>query len=266
MDTIVHRSTHAQSHKQRHKIDKHTLNKTTVSATYNTTATHNNNNDNLTTGPSKSWWEEAKRLLDLAAPLVVVQIGIEIPQMIVTAIMGRRFDPHYLDAIGLGNMVINMFALSFLLGLLMATDTLAPQAYGADNKRQVGILAIRGCFVCMAVVLPINTIICLNLEAISLWMGQPALASRYAADFCRVCLIGIPFNIVYFVGWKFLSAQGIMRPLVVVTVPCFLVILPTSLHFLTNQFWLCGIRHGTGLLPYFPSGPALGISRLVPTI
>ena len=226
--------THVQSHKQRHKIDKHTLNKTTVSAMYNTTATHddddksnNNDNDNLTTGPSKSWWEEAKRLLDLAAPLVVIQIGIEIPQMIVTAIVGRRFDTHCLDAIGLGNMVINMFVLSFLLGLLMATDTLAPQAYGAENKRQVGILAIRGCFVCMAVVLPINTVVCLNLEAILLWMGQPALASRYAADFCRVCLIGIPFNIVYFVGWKFLSAQGIMRPLVVVTVPCFLVILPT---------------------------------------
>ena len=187
-----------------------------------------------------TWWDEAKRLLNLAIPASIIKMGNQVPQMIAIAVVGKRFGPEYLGACGFTKMVGMIFIVAFLQGLLTATDTLAPQAYGANNKRQVGILAIRGAVVCFVCIVPINTVLCMYLEEILLWMGQPPLASKYAEEYCRAYLWGIPFTIVYFVGWKFLAAQGNMRPLMYVTIISMLVTLPLSLQFFVNKYGFVG--------------------------
>ena len=182
------------------------------------------------------WWDEAKRMVDLAVPSTLVKIGIQVPPMIITAMVGKRFGSHYLGGFALANLVVNLCIVAVLQGLLMASDTLGPQAYGVNNKRQVGILAIRGAVVCLVCIMPLSTVVRMHLEELLLWMGQPLLASKYAEQFYRVIQWGIPFNVLYFVGWKFLSAQGKMRPLIYVTIVSMLVVLPLSLHFFLNAF------------------------------
>ena len=211
--------------------------------TRNHEATLNENNDDddddahLT---HTSCSHETRLLSELAVPSMIVKIGVMVPQAIVAATVGRRFGIAYLDGFTLANFVINIFTLSIVQGLLSATDTLAPQAFGADNPGEVGILAIRGTIVCLVLVMPVNIVLSCFLESTFLALGQPAMPSHYAAEYYRVYLFGMPFTILYYVLWKFLAAQSSMKPLVVVGLVSFCVTLPLSLSVLLNRYGFVG--------------------------
>lgn len=57
--------------------------------------------------------------------------------MVIVAFVGHYNDTVALDAIGLGTSIANVFGVSVAQGLATAVDTLASQAYGGNNKRQV---------------------------------------------------------------------------------------------------------------------------------
>ena len=54
------------------------------------------------------------------------------------AFAGRLDNPDALAAVGLANMMINIFGLSFSFGMNTALETLAAQAVGAENYEKAG--------------------------------------------------------------------------------------------------------------------------------
>jgi Na+-driven multidrug efflux pump len=78
------------------------------------------------------------------------------------------------------------------------------------------------------------------LKPLLVWVGEDEEASQHAADWYRIYILYIPFYALYCITWKFLSAQNIMKPLVVVCIISTCVILPLSLEYLTSWFGFLG--------------------------
>ena len=211
--------------------------------------------------PSPVWWDETKRMVELSVPTIIINLGFFMPQAITASFVGRYIGTIALDGFTLGNLIANLFTLSILWGLSFANDTLSPQAFGANNYREVGQLAVRG-FVCGTVaIVPANIILFFFLEHILLFTGQPAGPSAMAAQFYRVYMVGLPFLVLYVMVWKFLAAQEITKPLVLVFVFNCAVVLPLSLWFFVD--WLGLIGAAVALALFMLSESVLLIAYLV---
>jgi Na+-driven multidrug efflux pump len=77
-----------------------------------------------------------------------------------------------LAAISLANLAGNLSAMSLIFGMLTAFDTLAPQALGRGDKREVGLLVQRGLLAC-AVMMPLVAAVWGNMETLLVMLGQP---------------------------------------------------------------------------------------------
>jgi MATE family multidrug resistance protein len=154
--------------------------------------------------------------------------------------IGRQLGPVYLDGFTLASLTGNLLTLSLLTGLFSASDTLSPQAFGAGNYKEVGLLAMRGLVGSLFLMLPINMVLIPFMKDILIWVGQDEVTSGLAARWYRIYVCGIPFYALYNVTWKFLSAQEIMAPLLVVMVGTCGVVLPIALTVLVRCMGFLG--------------------------
>ena len=185
-------------------------------------------------------WREAKLLLRLAIPTVIIQLGGVLPNFLTASYVGRQFGSVFLDGFTLANLMGNLCNLSLLQGLYTAADTLSPQAFGAGNYKEVGLLAIRGYLASWLVLIPINAVLFMGFSRAMIAVGQDVQAATVAQAWYRLYACGLPFYALYMVTWKFLSAQETMQPLVVVCLICCGIILPCSLEFFTRSFGYLG--------------------------
>jgi len=107
---------------------------------------------------AKLLWTEAKLLGELAFTTVIIQLGFTLPPFLIASHVGRHYGTVYLDGFTLAILTGNLFTLSVLQGLYSAADTLSPQAFGAGNPRQVGLLAMRGFFGSMMLVSMVDSL------------------------------------------------------------------------------------------------------------
>jgi MATE family multidrug resistance protein len=186
-------------------------------------------------------------------------VGFIISPLLTASYVGRKFGPTFLSGFTLANMTGNLCTFSLLAGLFSAADTLGPQAFGAGDKKEVGLLAMRGFFFSCILLFPINVVLVLHLRFILIGLGQDVEAASHAQDWYRIFVLSLPFNILYQTIWKFLSAQHIMKPLIVVSIVSCLIILPVVLEILTEAFGFLGSAmayvifqgfQGTSLLLY----------------
>lgn len=183
---------------------------------------------------------EAKGLLNIAVPTVIIQLGFVVPPFLTASYVGRYFGPVYLDGYQMAYLSINLFTLSLLAGLFSASDTLSPQAFGAGNYREVGVIAVRGFLGSMVLVLPVCFILAFCMDNVLMAFGEDPEASMYAAEWYRVYAVALPFYGLYMAIWKFLSAQNVMMPLVISTVFSTALVLPVAMHVLVTQFGFAG--------------------------
>jgi len=147
----------------------------------------------------------------------------------------------YLSAFTIANLTGNLSTFALLAGLMTASDTLSPQAYGKENYEEVGRIAIRGFCVCINTLVPMNVILFFSLETIMTdYLGQDAEASHHAHQWYQIYCFGLPFAIVFNVIWKFLSAQHILRPLIVVATFSTGIVLPISLTYFIKHMGFLG--------------------------
>lgn len=197
------------------------------------------------------WWKETKRALNLAIPTIVINVGTMLPQAITTSALGRQLGSSYMEGFTLANATANLLNLSVLQGFYMANDTLSPQAFGAKRYKEVGLLSIRGFFVCLCAITPITVMLCLYLEAILIFLGEPPDVAMLAGEFYRVYALGFPLYIVFMMMWKFLAAQEIMIPLLVVIMVNCTVVLPLSLYWFIRWFGYLGAASALVLYQLF---------------
>jgi len=128
-------------------------------------------------------------------------------------------------------------------GLFSVADTLGPQAFGVGNKKQVGLIAMRGFCCALCLLLPINVILVMHIKDILVALGQDEEASKYASDWYRIYVCSIPFSIAYNAIWKFLSAQQVMEPMILTSLASCGIVLPLSLDMLIERFGFVGSAH-----------------------
>ena len=190
--------------------------------------------------PSSAAWTEARLLINLVAPTVLIQLGATFPPALTASYIGRHLGAIYLDGFTLACLTGNLFTLSLLSGLFSASDTLSPQAFGAGNYKEVGLLAIRAYIASLIVIIPINILLAIYMKDLLISFGENDETALLAAQWYRVYMYGLPFYAFYNVTWKFLSAQAVMFPLVVVLMATCGIVLPLTLHHLVPRFGFMG--------------------------
>lgn len=210
--------------------------------------------------PSKSsFWLEAQLLAEVGLPTILIEVGLSLPGFLVSSYVGRYFGHESLSALTLALLTGNLTTLAILNGLFMASDTLSPQAFSLGNQRQVGILAIRGFVIAMVILIPINILLWFDLAPILTAAGQDPASAVQAWHWYQVYVWALPFYALYMITWKFLAAQAVMRPLVVVALLSGGVVLPLALRVFAHYFGFEGtavailflqIMEALGLLGY----------------
>ena len=187
-----------------------------------------------------SFWKEVEILVGLAIPTIIVTLTFVIPPFLTASYVGRHFGHVYLDGYSLANLTGNLLTMAPLQGFFRASDTLSPQAFAAQNYREVGLLAIRGFVGTLLIIIPINAILYLFMGTILDFLGQDDEAASHAWHFYVIYALSLPFYSLYTITWKFLSAQNVMRPLVVCTLVSTCVVLPTCLEVFVRSIGFFG--------------------------
>jgi multidrug resistance protein, MATE family len=202
------------------------------------------------------WNKEIYLLSALAAPTIAIQLGVVLPNFLLASQVGRMYGSIYMDGFTLANMMGNLCNLSLLQGIYTASDTLGPQAFCAHNYAQVGLLCIRGVVASVIVLVPINAVLVAYFEPMMVAVGEDPEAARHAQDYYRIFVWALPFYVLYNVTWKFLSAQEIMTPLVVVCLLACSCILPIGVFGFMQESWL-GFLGSAWTIVLFQSSQAI---------
>ena len=192
-------------------------------------------NDATSSPPKESLRAEARKLFFLAVPTIIIHLSFVVPPFLTASYIGRHFGHYHLTGYTLANLTGNLLTLALLQGFFNASDTLSPQAFGAGNYRQLGLLAMRGYVATMMIIIPTSIFLFLGMDKLLIALGQDPKAAQYAWDFYMIYALSFPFYSLYVVIWKFLSAQDILLPLVVCTSFSTLIVLPISLELLVKS-------------------------------
>ena len=167
---------------------------------------NNNNNKNTTHNSSSSKYDsilqETKLFLELAIPTTLLNVGFTISPLLTASVVGRKFGSMYLSSFTLGNLTGNICSFSILAGILGATDTLGPQAYGLQNYKEIGLLTIRGIVLNLILLIPINIVLILYLQDMLLYVGiQDYDAAYNAQQWYNIFVWNLPFFVIFQSIW-----------------------------------------------------------------
>jgi multidrug resistance protein, MATE family len=110
-------------------------------------------------------------LLELATPLVLIQIGTMLMGVVDTIMVGR-VSAQALAAVALGNLYYFVLSI-FGMGVLMALDPIIAQALGARDELAVARGLQRGLVLSVALAIPLSLLM-LTARPVLTWVGQPA--------------------------------------------------------------------------------------------
>jgi len=184
--------------------------------------------------------EEVPLMLRLSAPSVVITV-FSFLIWFLNALYAAQLGVTELAAVSLGGLTQNLCGFSIVIGLLGAVDTLAPQAVGAQNFEEVGLLVQLG-LIASTLAYPLMVLMWLNAGPLLLAAGQPPEVSELAARYLRIAIVGMPARILYELARKFLNAQRIvaMPFLLVVPLVCG-VVHPLLLEYCVAELGFDGI-------------------------
>lgn len=154
-------------------------------------------------------------MLGLAAPVVVVQVGLMLMGVVDTMVVGR-LSAEALAAVALGNLAVLSVA-AFGMGLLMALDPLVAQAVGAGDTGTVRRSVQRGMILAGLISIP-SGLILLPGEWILSFLRQPSEIIPVAAGYARIAILALPAFFAFVVLRQTLQALEKMRPIVLTIV------------------------------------------------
>jgi len=154
-------------------------------------------------------------LLTLAAPIVLIQLGMMLMGVVDTIMVGR-VSATALAAVALANLY-SFGIMIFGLGVLMALDPIISQALGARDELAVSRGIQRGFVLSAVLTVPISLLL-LTVDPVLTLAGQPPEVVPYAAGYVyRTTLAVWPFY-AFVVLRQTLQAHRRTRPIVVTIV------------------------------------------------
>lgn len=163
-------------------------------------------------GASRPPTGELGALVRLAAPVVVVQLGLMLMGVVDTLMLGR-LSPAALAAGALGHV----YSITFLIagqGLLMALDPLVAQAWGAGDRDAVGRHLSHGVALALLITVPVTALMLHPAPALSA-LGQQAAIVPEATRYIRGVALGNAAFFLFVVLRQTLQAMSSVRPAVV---------------------------------------------------
>ena len=107
-------------------------------------------------------------------------------------IVGHLGSSAQIAGYGLGNTVLNIFAMSIFFGMNGAISSMVSQASGTGNEHLCGVVLNRGRFVSTVAFIPMMIILWFS-EKILLAIGQDRMAADYGAVYARLLIPGMFF-------------------------------------------------------------------------
>lgn len=161
--------------------------------------------------PLRPGRDDFKRLITLAAPVVVVQVGLMFMGVVDTIMVGHVSAVDLAGA-ALGNLYF--FGVTvFGMGLLMALDPIVSQAVGAGESEGVARAIQRGLVISAGLTLLFGALF-LPAGYVLALLGQPADVVPRAEGFVRWSILGLPAFFAVFTLRQTLQAMHRMRPIV----------------------------------------------------
>jgi multidrug resistance protein, MATE family len=178
---------------------------------------------------------EARALLvDLALPIIVVQLALAFPAFAAASFVGRNLGHLDLAGFTLANLTTNLFGMSLLQGMYTASDTIGPALYAVSaTRKELGVLAVRGFVLSLLVTLPVALLLSVTLRSLlATWGEDPGVSDR-AVLWYRITALALPFYAAVMVAYKFLSAQNRLGPMVITLGLSCALILPLYLRIVS---------------------------------
>jgi MATE family multidrug resistance protein len=157
--------------------------------------------------PSRS---DYRALLDLAVPIVTVQVGMHF-MGVVDALMVGRLSAAGLGAVALGNL-FSMAITILAQGILQAVDPIVSQGVGAGDRPAIARGIQRGLVLAVLLTVP-AAVLHLGAGAFLRLARQPAEIVPLADAYVRALIPGILAALVFSVGRQSLQAMGHLRPI-----------------------------------------------------
>jgi MATE family multidrug resistance protein len=165
-------------------------------------------------------WDVHLAIVKISTPLILTGFFIMFAEQINYIFVGDLENTNAIAAVGLGNMIINLIALSVSFGMNCAMETLVSQAHGAHNLRLCGVILNRGRAMLLVMFVPI-AILLYCTPWILKGLGQDEEISQLAGGYVRTLLPGI-FCIMQFDAHKTLL-NGMAYTLVPTTIQAFAI-------------------------------------------
>ncbi len=148
-------------------------------------------------------------MLALAAPVVVVQVGLQLMGFVDVLMVGR-VSAEALGGVALGNFYFFNIAI-FGMGMLMALDPIVAQAVGAGDTGGVRRGMQRGVVLALVVSVGVGAAYGVSGIAFSLLRQPPAIVPL-ARDFVQISIVGLPPFFTFIVLRQSLQAMLSVRP------------------------------------------------------
>lgn len=159
--------------------------------------------------------QELSAAVRLAAPVVLVQLGLMLMGVVDTMMLGR-VSAEALAAGALGH-IATIFLLIFGTGALSALDPLVAQAHGADDPEAVNAHLQRGIVLALALAIPMGLLLW-DVSPVFRLLGQPEAVLGKAAAYSRGIIWGLPAYFVFVAFRQTLQAMSLVRPTAVAIV------------------------------------------------
>lgn len=155
---------------------------------------------------------DLRELLDLALPVITVQLGM-MAMGVVDTIMVGHLSPAALAAVALGN-VYYFGASIFGMGALMALDPVVAQSVGANDQEGVARGVQRGMILALLLTIP-TSLVMWPAPAVLTWLKQPADVAPLAGAYAQASIPGTIGVFAFVVLRQSLQALGRMRAILI---------------------------------------------------
>ena len=156
--------------------------------------------------------------LFLVGYAVAIQFLVAVgTSVIVFVLLGRYTDEATMAAFGLGNTLCNLCGRFILLGVACGLDTLASQAWGANEPQKAGLYAQRAALILLVLVCLPLSVAWWYASPILVALGQPTLVADKTSSFARIAIPGLFSQALSITGSKLFLALGKSRPVMLVS-------------------------------------------------
>jgi len=180
-------------------------------------------------------WEEGKQIIQLAWPVTLTVLASMSMQVVDTLMVG-----------GLGDAAIAALSLAgtliFSIGVLprnicTGVEPLVSQAFGAKQWEQIAKI-LQHALISTGFFLPAYIALMYCAEDILLLLRQKPELAAQAGEYCRIFILGIPFELSFFVLAKWLQGQKIVKVTTVV------VFIANVVNIIGNYLFIYQLEYG----------------------